>query len=290
MNALCPSQSNLNRIAIRADVAAPALSRNLVVGGLSILLSLFVLVNLVRGQSYPWDLAAVEQAFVQEQQTLMQEMSSLLGSAPSAQAIQNAQSQYATEIQSQQQIAQELAAVSELQQIPYVTDVTIPSDASSQMADFMSAQADLMNGYAYIHNQQVQSLAASVAPNSVPSTAQMTQLAQIGPDEITAFQQQYASEIQAQQQRAQLVANQLNQTPIPVSPPLVIPPSASPAMQAFLTLHDQLMRQTIEVLNANLTASPTVQAEALSQLQGQNAASIAQLQQLAQNVSQSTNN
>ncbi len=246
----------------------------------------------VLGQTYssgntPSSLTAIEQAFVQEQATLSQSAANLLATGASPQDMDNWQSQNAAALQSQQQLAQQIAAASELQPWPYITDVNIPDNASDQLSEFLTAQADLINSFVQIHNQQVQSLPSASGSQAVSTNAPITQMASVAQSETAIFQQQYATQIQAQQQRAQALASVAAKVPFPIPPPLVIPASASPDLQAYLTLHDQLVRENIQVLNANLGADPAVQTAAVNQWQQQNAANFAQLRQLAHNLAQS---
>ena len=209
--------------------------------------------------------------FLTGQRKLAQQMDALMAQGATAAQLDAWRQQNAAAIQAQQKLAISLAAATPPQPIPYITDVTLPEGATQEMTDFLTTRADLANRFAQWHNQQIQGSSSAA-------------------DTMAAFQQQNAAELQAQQQRAQVLAAQSAAQPMPVPAPLVIPPGSTPQLKAFLTLRDQLMRDEIALRNANLSSTPAVRAAALQQWHQQNAARFQQLQQLAQNLSSSTSN
>jgi len=204
------------------------------------------------------------QTFQQEQRALMQERQALVaqGATPEqmeAWRTQNA-SRFAAQLQRAQDLAAASAAAAAAKPMPLISEINVPQDASQGMTDFLTTQADLYNRRAQLHNAQT------------PNTA-------------AVFQQQNATEIAAQAQRAKDLGAQGAQASLPVPPPLVLPPNASSQMQAFLIQRDQLMRSRIAVWNQNVTAAPVVRDAAMAQWQQQNATQLQQMQIQAQNLS-----
>lgn len=224
---------------------------------------------------------ATLRVFQTQQQALAQSLRALLAQNPTPQQWQAWQQQNTVAMAAQQQRALALGAASALQPIPYITDVTVPDDASPTLSAFLVAQADLANARAQIHNQSIQQLSAS---GQTPAT---TQLGQMGQTEMQQFEAQNATQLQAQQQRAQTLAAEVAQQPIPVPPPLVIPAGISSVTAAYLRLHDQVMRDRVALMNQYRTATPDVQQAAWQQWEQQNAARVQQMQALAQNISPS---
>jgi hypothetical protein len=116
----------------------------------------------------------------------------------------------------------------------------------------------MANARAQIHNQLL---------NALPLEVNDAQISQMQQSEVQLFQQQQGANVQLQAQRAQTLANESAQQPLPVPPPLVIPPGSTPQMVAFLTLRDQLMRWQIQLQNQYVTAAPAVRDVALQQWQ-----------------------
>ena len=135
----------------------------------------------------------------------------------------------------------------------------------------MVARADLFNRFVELHNQAVASGASAATDDSVEAD----------------FQAQNAAAIKAQAKRASLLAAQAASQPLPTPPTLVIPAGASPQMQAFLILRDQMMRGYVALWNQYLNADPSVRDQAMEQWRQQNAASFQALQQMAQQLAQS---
>jgi hypothetical protein len=210
--------------------------------------------------------SAVVAAFQAEQEALGESLHQLMAQGATPAQIETWHQQNASRIAAQQQRAQAMSAAQPRQPMPYATDVEIPEGASQTMEDFLTARANLQNARAQLHNQQLQGT----------GTVDETQV-------DTAFQKQNAAALQAQQQRAQTLAQESDSQPLPVPPPLAIPPGSSPAMQQFLTLRDQLMRGEIEVHNQNLNLSYADRQTAIQHWHQQNVTSFQQLQQLAQN-------
>jgi hypothetical protein len=210
--------------------------------------------------------------FEQTQQTIGQQLAQLMAQGATSAQLTFWINQNQSLLQAQQTRALQLGAISAAQPLPYVTSVTIPEDASQDLEDFLTTRATLANDFAQIHNQLLQQGAVSAATES------------------TLFQQQAGATLQAQAQLAQKIAAEQVPQPLPVPPPLNLPPNASPQLAAFLTARDQLMRNGIALFNQYVTATPAVRQAALQQWEQQNAAQIQQVQQLAQNLSNSSTN
>jgi hypothetical protein len=162
--------------------------------------------------------------FQQQQQFITEAFSALLLQGPTPQQIADWQTQNAAVFTGQQQRAAALGAFSSAQPLAYINEVNIPADATPEMRDFLTVRANLYNSYAQLHNQAASGSAGTTASDS---------------DVQAAYQEQNAADIRAQAARAQAIAAQSASQPLPLPPPLVIPPSASPSMQAFLALRDQ---------------------------------------------------
>jgi hypothetical protein len=205
--------------------------------------------------------------FQAEQQALSASFQQLVAQGATPAQFDAWRQQNAARLAAQQQRAKAISASQPVQSIAYITDVDIPSGASQTMEDFITARADLYNQQAQVHNQQVQST-GTVNEAQVAST----------------FQTQSAAALHAQTQRTQILAQEANQQPLPVPPPLEIPPGATSQMSAFLTLRDQLMRGEVQVHNQNLSLTTAAQKSALLQWRQQNASQFAQLRTLAQGL------
>ena len=209
-------------------------------------------------------LSTTAQTFVQEQQSLAQAEQALVAQGATQQQIQTWRTQNAARFAAQQQRAKDLAtasaSASATQPLPTISEVQIPPGASQEMIDFLTTQADLSNRAAQLHNQKT-------------------------PNADAVFQQQNATALQAQQQRAQVIAAQQPFVAVPIPSSAPMPPNATPQMVAFLTLHNQLVQEEAQLRNQYVTATPTAREEAMQQWRQQNASRFQQLQQQAQNIS-----
>lgn len=221
------------------------------------------------------------QAFQTEQQTLAKSFNALLTLSPTQQQLQAWQQQNAIALANQQQLALNMAAESALEPQPLPGAPNIPANASSTLRDLLTTQAALANARAQIHNQLL---------NALPLEVSDAQLSQMQQSEEQLFQQQQGANLQLQAQRAQILANESAQQPMPIPPPLSIPPGSNPQMTAFLTAWDQLMRDQITFSNQYVTATSAVRDAALQQWQKQSATRFQQLQQLGQNLSPTSSN
>lgn len=219
-------------------------------------------------------------AYQQEQQTLSQELQALMSQGATPQQLAAWRSQNAAQLQAQQQLAQSLAVASALRPMPANLPATIPANATGVLKDFLTTRILLANARAQIHNQLLQAL---------PSGATQAQLDSMQQQEDKLLQQQDGADIQLQAQRAQALGAQSASIPEPTPGPPVIPPNASPQLQAFLTLRATLVGSMIQLRNQYLGADPATRAAAIGQWRQQNAASISQLNQLAQTLSNSAN-
>jgi hypothetical protein len=238
--------------------------------------------------------------FQQQRQALFQQWQTLVSQGANDQQLQAWQQQNAPQFQALQQMAQTLAAQSALEPMPLIQQVNIPPNASGippnasgipanasgitanisgTLGDFLTAQTSLANAYAQIHNQLLQALPSEVTQEQVNAMQQQ---------EAQTFQQQNAADLQLQAQRAQTLAAESASQPLPVPGPPVIPPGASPQLQAFLTARNALAANQAQLWNQYLTADPATRDAAMQQWQQQNAGSLLQLRQLAQELSNST--
>jgi hypothetical protein len=231
--------------------------------------------------------------FQQQRQALFQQWQTLVSQGANDQQLQAWQQQNAPQFQALQQMAQALAAQSALEPMPLIQQVNIPPNASGipanasgipsnlsgTLGDFLTAQAGLANAYAQIHNQLLQALPSEVTQQQVTAMQQQ---------EAQTFQQQNAADLQLQAQRAQALAAESASQPLPVPGPPVIPPGASPQLQAFLTARNALASDRAQLWNQYLTADPATRDAAMQQWQQQNAGSLQQLRALAQELSNST--
>ena len=213
------------------------------------------------------------QDFMAQQQVLAQGYQALLQQGATPQQVQAWQAANATISQEQQARAIALAAYSAAQPLVYVSEVSIPADATQSMDDFLMIRADLYNRYVELHNQAVAN--AQAAGTTVSDS-----------DVQAAFQSQNVGEIQGQAQRAQAIAAEPATQPMPVPAPLVVPTGTGPIKAAFLVLRDQLARQRIALWNQYLGLPVATRDAGMQQWQQQNQVSFQQLQQLAQQLSQ----
>jgi len=219
--------------------------------------------------------------FQQEQQALFQQWQTLVSQGATQQQLAAWQQQNAAQFQAQQQLAQALSAASALQPMPLISQVNIPANAPPTLSDFLTTQASLANARAQIHNQLLQAM---------PAGATQQQINQMHQQEIQTFQQQHGNDLQLQAQCAQSLSAQSASKLIPDPGPAVIPPNATPQLQALLNAQRALARDWARVRNQYATANPSVRAAAMEQWQQQNAVRFAQLRALAQNLSNSTAN
>jgi len=190
------------------------------------------------------------QTYQQEQLALAQEENALVAQGATQDQLDAWRQKNAARFAAQRQRASAMASASAAQPIPPITP-NIPANASSTLQDYLTTQAALANAQAQIHNQLAQAL---------PRSANDAQILQMHQQEMQLFQQQHAGELQLQAQRSQVLAQEAGQIPMPMPPPLQMPPDASPRMQAYLTLRDQLMREQTQLFNQHLTDSPQTKA------------------------------
>jgi hypothetical protein len=146
--------------------------------------------------------SAMLQNYQQGQWALIQERQALLTKGATAEQLEAWRQQNAARIQIQQQKARWMAMASELQVRTTNLQPDIPENASPTLRDFLAAQAALVNADATIHNQLLQSLSSN------PSEADIIQMMK---QETEMFQQQHATEILLQQQRAKIIATEAKQ-------------------------------------------------------------------------------
>jgi len=219
------------------------------------------------------------QTYQQERQTLAQQQRTLISQGATRQQLQAWRQQNAAQFQALQQLAQSLSQASALQPMPVTRQANIPPNASATLADFLTTQASLENARAQIHNQLLQAL---------PSGATQEQVSAMQQQERQIFQQQYAADLQLQAQQAQTLAAESASQPVPVPGPPVIPPNATPQLQAYLTERNALATSRAQLWNQYITADPAARQAAMQQWRQQNAGRLQQLRELLQESSNST--
>ena len=253
--------------------------------GMVFLCLLFAFVNLTSAQTVQSTASASStgstpvssqlQTFQVEQQALAGEVRNLIAQGATSDQIQAWRQQNASLVAAQQQAAVELGAEAAVEPKEMPPVPVIPVSASPTLVAFLTTQRALVQAQVQIHNQLL---------NALPDEVSLAQIGQMQQSEGQQLQQQHASDLQAQQRRAQTLTDEAAQQPLPVPPPLVMPPGASANLSALLTLRDQLMRARVALWNQNLGATAEAQDAALEQWQEQNAARFQQMQQLAQAV------
>jgi hypothetical protein len=195
------------------------------------------------------------QAILQQRQALFQQQQTLRAQGAGTQALQTWRQQHAAQFTSLNQQLQAWSASQPQRAMPVIQEISVPENATPEMVQFLTNQAQLANSRAQLHNQ------ALTAGN--------------------------AALLQRQQQLAQVIAQQQAQTPMKVPPATpIIPANASPQLKAFLTARYQLMREEIQTRNQYATADPATRQAAMQQWRQQNAAQFQQLQQQAQALAQ----
>jgi hypothetical protein len=225
------------------------------------------------------------EAYQQEEQTLIGEYQALVSQGATQQQLQAWHQQNAPQFQAQHQRVQALSAAFALQLEPVASGTNIPANtpanASPTLQAFLATRASLVQAHALLHNQLVQAM---------PPGATLDQIDAMRSQERQLFFQKHAADLQLQQQRAQTLAAESAAQPLPVLGTTFIPPNATPQLKAFIPARDALMKSWMQVFNQYRTADPAVRSAAIQQWRQQNAASIQQLRQLAQNLSTSTAN
>jgi hypothetical protein len=223
------------------------------------------------------------QTVFQEQQTLGQEEQLLFSQGATPAQLAAWRVQNASSFLTLQANAAILGAQNEVQPFPLVMDITVPAGASTEMSEFLTVCADMTNDFVQIHNQQIQAIPASVIQSLAQSPAAMAIVLGVEQSENTTFERLDALLLKAQQGRAQDLASPPAALLLP--PALLIPASATPQMAAFLTLRDQIERSQVAIWNANISGGQANVNAALFQWEQQNAASVAELAELAQAIS-----
>lgn len=201
--------------------------------------------------------------FLQNRATLAAAIAQVNTSDP--QALAQFQQANATLLNRQKQLAPIIAQQqAQNNPIPTPPPLQMPPNASPQMQAYLTAWDQLARSRIAFKNQNV---------TDDPATLQTAE---------QQWRQQNAALIQQVQQLAQPVAQQVAQTPLPTPPPLQMPPNASPQMQSFLTVQDQLIRSQTAFNNQHLTDDPATRQVAEQQWRQQNASLIQQYHQLAQ--------
>lgn len=213
----------------------------------------------------------VASTFQQEQLALCQEIQAQITNGATQQQLAAWYQRNASRFAAQEKRSEAMAAARALMPMPANEHPNIPANASPTLKAFLIAQITLGNARAQIHNQLLQQ-AAGAGSNLTP-----TQLNQLHEKEGQLFQQQNASAIKLQAQRAQTLSNAAAQTPFPMPPPLKFPSNASPQLQAFLTVRDQVIRSQMQVINQYRLADPKAQQAALQKWQQQNAGLLQQM-------------
>ncbi len=207
-------------------------------------------------------------AFQQVQKTLDQQFQGLIKMQASQLQIQTWQQQNALQFSGLQKQARYLAIASLSQTINYIYDVEIPEGATQEFSDYLATQADLFNRFAELHNQRLQNLSASSGTKEL----------------LDQYYQQNAAEIQIQQVRGQLLADQAARTSVTVPPPRPVPAGSSPQMAALLTLQDQIMQSQFRFQNQHISDDADTRRTAFLLWQQSNASQFEELNRLSQEI------
>jgi hypothetical protein len=146
-----------------------------------------------------------------------------------------------------------------------VSHPAIPANASPEMKEFLQNQATLADKMELLRSQ---------GPNGT-----------LNPQMFVQFRQQNADLLARQSQLAQIIAQQQAKNTLSAPPPLQIPPNASPKLQTYLKLRDQIMRDQIAFMNQHKTDDLASRQAAMQKWRQENATRLQQLQQLTQALS-----
>ena len=236
----------------------------------------FLLVKMASGQTpFSQPVAAaesVQQTFQWEQQALAQEMEGITDPGQ----LDAWHNRNADRLAAQQERAKVMAADSALKPMPLPPPPRLPANASPALKEFLTARAKLARAQVQIHNALVDALPLEVTEEQVQEMQKK---------ETQLFQQQQSGELQAQAQRAKILADESARHPMPIPPPLRMPAGISPEMKAFLTQRDQLLREQIQLRNRYATDEPAVREAAMRQWMEQNAGRFGQMPQSPPNTS-----
>ena len=212
-------------------------------------------------------------AFQQQRQALFAERQALVEQGATPQQVQTWQQQNITRFAALDQQSQDLAAVQPQSSLSVNPKANIPADASPQMKEFLQNQATLVKNFAQLHNQ-LQSVNSPASKEAA----------------LTLGLQQNQTLVQRQMQLNQMLTQQGQVAPGSFTASLPTPPNATPQMKVFLTARAQLVREQIQLWSQYATANAQVRQAALKQWRQQNAARLAQLNQLAQSLPTTTGN
>lgn len=225
---------------------------------------------------------ATLQAFLDEQDALLQERESLWAKGATAEQLHAWRDKNAARIAAQQKRAEALASASAVQPLPTNSAAHIPPDASPTLAAFLTTRASLQNARAHIHNQLVAQAASSRQGLTSAKLSQMEQQAS------KLFHQQHASQLQLQDQRLLALAAESARESNPAPAMGTMPRNASPQLTAYLSMRDQLIRKRQQLKSQYANADPATLQAALQNWRQQNAARLQQQQQLAQALTDSS--
>jgi hypothetical protein len=211
---------------------------------------------------------AAMNAFQQEQQAITQEQQALLTSGASAQDIMAWNQKNAALFQDLAAKAKNLSVPPSMRPWPLATGSQFPPDASPELKDFATTQADLSNKLAQFHNQRLQAGIVSTQPG----------------DEWTLFSQQNATELQTLQQQGKILVQKTVPQVLPIPSPSNPPAYLSPEQRAFIIAHDQIIREQTVLMNQYVAADAQTRAAAMQQWQHANAARLQQLKELADKI------
>jgi hypothetical protein len=212
-------------------------------------------------------------AFRQQRQVLFAERQALVAQGATPQQVQAWRLRNATRFVALEQQAKDLAASQPQLSLSVNQKASIPANGSPQTKEFLQNQAALVQNFAQLHNQ--------VQAATSPATKRAA---------LTLGLQQNQALWQRQAQLTQVLTQQGQMAPASVSAPLPIPPNATPQMKVFLTANAQLVREQIQLRSQYATADSQVRETAMKQWRQQNAARLAQVDQLAQTLSTTTGN
>ena len=157
---------------------------------------------------------ALSQTIAQEQQALDQAEQNLINQNATALQLEAWEQQHAQAFDAQDDRRLLLSAYGSFQPLELITSVSIPEEASDQMENFLVASAELLDGYANIHNSLAEAGSQTISVAAADQLEQTT---------TELFEQQYGAQFKAVAAQAKAVADEQALQPLAV-PPLSPPP------------------------------------------------------------------
>ena len=215
---------------------------------------------------------ALSQTIAQEQQALDQAEQNLIDQNATDLQLEAWEQQHAGAFDAQDDRRLLLSAYGSFQPLELITSVSIPDAASDRMENFLVASAELLDGYADIHNSLAEAGSQTISVAAADQLEQTT---------TELFEQQYGAQFKAVAAQAKAVADEQVLQPLAVSPISPPPAGAGPALQAYLLASAQLTREQILVHDQNCSGTVAQLEAALEQWQDENASRFKQISLMA---------